>query len=276
MKFLEQSAVALAALLSLASLQSAEAARLHMVSTGTAVDVIDQSASINTVAASRQMTGGLLDGSGADTVLLSDFQTFGPATVGPASVEDGYSHMVSVNASAASTSLSLDASHFWTASAANSANIDQYSLVQSLSHEGLRLRIEADAGEALGQAVRVSFNGQAQALLSGVTDTSDLGLTLDLTQGAQTLASYNGLWAGAANEAVNLSFSGVIGDEFTVSMSAFQSRQSGWQPLVGNTEVSGSLLMQGSFTVTAVPEPASWGLALAGLLVALGAARRRA
>ncbi len=275
MRILEQGAVALTAALLLATVQDAEAARLQIVSTGTAVDVLDHTTSINTTSVTRQLTGGLIDGSGVDTVLLSDFQSFGPTPQGPAAVEDGYSHLVAVDASGASTSLNLTASHHWTASTTTPANLDSHRLTQSLSLDGLRLRIVGDAGEAVGQAVSVSFQGQADALLTGLADINHLGLTLDVMQGTNTLASYNGLWTDGTSEAVNLSFQGLVGDEFTVSMSAFQSREGFWQPLVGQTEISGDLMLQGHFAVTAVPEPETWGLALAGLMVLAGKARQR-
>lgn len=274
MNIIQPCAVALAAVLMLSTTPDAEAARLRIVSAGTAVDLIDQSASIDTIDTTRLLTGGLVDASGADTVLLSDFQAFAARQVGTATVEDGHSHLVAVDASGASTDLTLDAAHFWRAHAAAPVTLDRYSLVQSLSHEGLRLRIEGDVGEAVGQAVSVRFNGQADALLGGVADSAQLGLTMDALQGASTLASYNGLWTDPASEGVSLGFMSRVGDEFTVSLSAVQSRTSAQHSLMGNTELSGNLLLQGSFTVTAVPEPGTWCLALAGLITL--AWRRRA
>ncbi len=270
----QQHGVALAALLGLASLTSAHAARLQIVATGTAVDVLTQSATIDGTAASRSVTGGLVDASGADTLLLTDFQAFDPSTQGGALVSDGYSHLVAVEASGASTSLTLDASHFWQASGTGS--IDAFELTQSLSLDGLTLRVVADAGETLGQSVTVSFSGLADFLLNGSAGTHDLALSLDVLRGADTVASYLGLQTGASSEALNLSFAGVVGDEFTVLLSAFQSTTL-TQPvtLIGSTEFASTVMLQGQFTVTAVPEPTSWGLGLGGLLVAGWLTRRR-
>lgn len=275
MSIFKHGAVALATLLSLVTLQSAQAARLQIVSAGSWVDLIEQSVTVDGASATRSVTGGLVDGSGVDTVLLSDFQAFGPAALGGASVEDGYSHLMSVDASGASTSLALDASSFWTATGTGS--IDAYSLTQSLSLDGLTLRVVADAGEFLGQSVVVDFSGVAEGLLSGAADLNDLGLTLDVLQGATTVASYNGLWTANTTESVSLSFSGVVGDEFTVLLSAYQGASLNTaRALTASTEFSGTVNLQGNFAVTAVPEPESWGLALAGLLIAGVAARRRA
>lgn len=271
--------VALAALLTLASVHSAQAARLQLVSAGTAVDVLTLSTSFEGTTSSRSVTGNLQDGSGAGTVLLSDFQAFGPATQGPLSVEDGYSHLVSVDASGASTSLTLDASHYWTGTGQGfeSSVLRDYRLTQSLSLDGLSLQVVADAGETLGQAVTVSFSGLAQALLSGAAQNNNLGLTLDVLLGNTTVGSYQGLWTGDATEAVNLSFSAVVGDTFSVLLSGYQDASDGGRQLQfpGTYELSGGVSLQGNFAATAVPEPESWGLALAGLLIAGVAARRR-
>lgn len=270
----QQHGVALAALLGLASLTNAHAARLQIVATGTAVDVLTQSATIDGVVASRSATGGLLDASGADTLLLSDFQAFGPSTQAGASVIDGYSHLVAIDASGASTSLTMDASHFWQAS--GSGHIEAFEFTQSLSLDGLTLRVVADAGETLGQSVTVSFSGLADFLLNGAAGTHGLALSLDVLRGGDTVASHLGLQTGSASESVNLSFAGVVGDEFTVLLSAFQSTLLP-QPvtLAGATEFASNVMLQGQFTVTAVPEPASWGLGLGGLLVAGLLARGR-
>ena len=272
--------VALAALLTLASVHSAQAARLQLVSAGTAVDVLTQSTSFEGTTSSRSITGNLQDGSGAGTVLLSDFQAFGPATQGLISVEDGYSHLVSVDASGASTSLTLDASHYWTGSepvGIFAGVLSEYTLTQSLSLDGLSLQVVADAGETLGQAVTVSFSGLAQALLTGAAQNNNLGLTLDVLLGNTTVGSYQGLWTGDATEAVNLSFSAVVGDTFSVLVSGYQDASDGSRLIQfpGTYEFSGGVSLQGNFAVTAVPEPESWGLALAGLLIAGVAARRR-
>lgn len=270
----QQHGVALAALLGLASLTNAHAARLQIVSTGTAVDVLTQSATVDGSVASHSVTGGLVDASGADTLLLTDFQVFDPSTQGGALVSDGHSHMVAVDASGASTSLTLDASHFWQAQ--GSGSIEAFELTQSLSLDGLTLRVVADAGETLGQSVTISFSGMADFLLTGAAGTNDLALSLDVLRGADTVASYLGLQTGSGSEALNLSFAGVVGDEFTVLLSAFQSATL-TQPVAlnGTTEFAGNAMLQGQFTVTAVPEPTSWGLGLASLVVAGALARRR-
>jgi PEP-CTERM motif len=272
--------VALAALLTLASVHSAQAARLQLVSSGTAVDVLTQSTSLEGSVTSRSVTGNLQDSSGAGTVLLSDFQAFGPATLGLLSVEDGYSHLVSVDASGTQTSITLDASHYWkgTGPVGVSAGVlSDYSLTQSLSLDGLSLQVVADAGESIGQAVTVSFSGLVQALLSSAAQNNNLGLTLDVLLGTTTLGSYQGLWTGNATETVNLSFSAVVGDTLSVLVSGYQDASAGsLLTPEGGFEYSGGVLLQGNFAVTAVPEPETWGLALVGLLIAGVAARQRA
>lgn len=271
---LRQHGVALAALLTLASFTSAHAARLQIVSTGTAVDVITQSATIDGIGASRSVTGNLEDASGTDTLLLSDFQVFDASTQGGANVSDGYTHMVSVDATGASTSLTLDASHFWQASGTGS--IEGFELTQSLSLDGLVLRVVADAGETVGQSVTVNFSGLADFLVGGSAGVNDLGLSLDVLKGGNSVASYLGLQTGTGSEALNLSFAGVVGDEFTVLLSAYQAA-SLTQPsaLAGEATFAGNVLLQGQFTATAVPEPGTWGMGVAGLLITGTLARRR-
>lgn len=266
--------IALATLLALGSLTSAHAARLQLVANGTSVDVLTQSATVDGVAASRSVTGQLIDGSGLDTLLLSDFQAFDPIAQGGASVSDGHTHMVTVDASGAGTSLTLDASHFWQASGTGS--IEAFELTQSLSLDGLTLRVVADAGETLGKSVVVNFSGLADFLLNGSPGTNDLGLTLDVLRGADTVASYLGLQAGTASDTLNLSFSGVVGDEFTILLSAYQAATL-TQPvaLSGTAEFASNVMLQGQFTVTTVPEPEAWGMGLVGLMIASALARRR-
>ena len=268
--------VALAALLTLASAHTAHAARLQIVSAGTALDVLEQSATVDGVTASRSVTGNLADGSGVGSVLLSDFQAFGPNAQGMLSVEDGHSHLVAVDASGATTSLTLDASHYWSGTGPASG-LSTYNLTQSLSVDNLILQVVADAGESIGQGVTVSFSGLAQALLSGAAQTNNLALTLDVLMGTATMGSYQGLWSGTATESVNFSFSAAVGDTLSVLVSGYQDAStSSLLTLPSGVDHSGGVLLQGSFAVTAVPEPETWGLALAGLLIAGVAARRRA
>lgn len=275
MKSFQLQGLALAALLALAGTGSAQAARLVLTGQGTAVDLVEQSAEVDGTPQGRSITGALVDASGADMLLLTDAQVFGPNALALSTQEDGHSHLLAVDATGATTDLSVDASHFWTASGLGT--VSAYSLTQSLSLDGLSLSVAADAGETAGQFVTVSFSGLAQALLSGAADTNDLGLTLDVVQGATTLASYNGLWTGSASEAVNFSFTAQIGDSFTVLLSAYNAAGlNAARAINGSTEFSSAVNLQGSFAVTPVPEPGTYGLALAGLMVAAVVARRRA
>jgi PEP-CTERM motif len=268
---------AMATLLALAGTGSAQAARLALTDRGVAVDVISQSATVDGIDSGRSISGALLDGSGAGTLLQSDFQAFGPATQGGVTLEDGHGHLLAVDATGASTDLTVDASHHWSATGTGTGSIGAYSLVQSLSLDGLTFGVVGDAGEVLGQAVNVRFSGLAQALLSGAADVNDLGVSLDVVQGSTTLASYSGLWTGDASDTVDFSFSAMVGDHFTVLLSAYNGANLNMgRALNGRTEFGNTVNLQGSFTVTAVPEPGSVGLALVGLLVAGLAARRRA
>lgn len=273
MKSFHPSVVALAALLALGFGHGAHAARLSLTNPGLALDLLDQSATVDGVTQVRRLDSQLVDDSSPGTVLLSDMQLQGPTPMGMLTVSDGHTHLLAVDATGARTDLLLDASHFW--SVTGQGTLTSYSLTQSLSVDGLTFEVQGDAGESIGQAVTVQFSGLAQALVQGAAQFNDLALTLDVVQGPTTRASYNGLWTRDASEAVNFSFAARVGDQFTVLLSAYQSAQVVSARAVSDSELGSALQLQGHMTVTAVPEPSVAWMALAGGLLAAGLTRQR-
>jgi hypothetical protein len=272
MKSFQPPVAALGTLLALGLGHSAQAARLSLTTPGQALDLIEQTATVDGIAQARSLSSQLVDASGPGTVLLSDTQIHGPTPLGALSLSDGHSHLLAVDTTGATTDLLLDASHFW--SLTGQGTLSAYSLTQSLSVDGLTFEVQGDAGEHTGQSVTVQFSGLAQALVQGAAQSNDLGLTLDVVQGSNTLASHNGLWTGGASEAVNLSFSARVGDRFTVLLSAYNSAQVVSALAVSDTEFGSALQLQGHMTVTAVPEPSVVWLTLTGGLLAAGLTRR--
>lgn len=135
----------------------------------------------------------------------------------------------------------------------------------------------ASDGEAAGTAVQVRLQLGAESLfsstLAGAEDTPTFDL-LVMDASFNTLASYNGL-ALNGSETLDLSFGSAVGQTLSLSLVHGNALSIGNEALDGMQTVSSSALLDGSLSVTAVPEPQSLALLLAGLGVVAAAARRR-
>lgn len=274
-------AAALALGLALAVQAPAQAAHWSLLSPGAAFDLLDQSGQVDGQAAGQTVLGALQDLSGPGQVLLADSQAGAAGPVGTASVEQGYSHLVSVDTSlsAASVDVMLSAAQYWNVAAPQGAEVSGFSLTQDLALGGLRLLIVGDAGEAVGTRVRVSFTGSADALFGGLAGQGEIGLSLDISRGADSLASHDSLWSTSGNAQVHLSFEAVVGDELVLTLAAHQQLTQGASLLLGAGQglaIDRSGLLQGQLTVAAVPEPQSLAMLLGGVAVIGGVLRRRA
>lgn len=135
----------------------------------------------------------------------------------------------------------------------------------------------ASDGEAAGTAVTVRLQLSAESLfassVAGAEDTPTFNL-LVLDGAFNTLASYNGV-ALNGSDALDVSFGSAVGQTLSFSLSYANTLSVGNVALSGLNTVESSALLDGTLTVTAVPEPQSVALLLAGLAVVAGAARRR-
>lgn len=136
----------------------------------------------------------------------------------------------------------------------------------------------ASDGEAAGTEVQVRLQLGAESLftstLAGADDTPTFSL-LVLDAGFNTLASYNGLMLNGS-DTLDLSFSSAVGQTVSLSLVYANALGIGNAALSGMHTLSSSTLLDGTLSVTAVPEPQSMALLLAGLgIMAAAAARRR-
>jgi hypothetical protein len=262
-------AIALSVSLGLAQAASvASAAQLSLMSAGNPVDVISATGTVDGDTLTHEFIDGLSNDSGPDTALFTEFQPGTAEPLGDTMVEAGHDQLLSLDTSGPEASLPLDMGHLWAIS--GNGTLANYSLVQSLSVDNLSLRVQGNAGEALGQLVKVHFSGWASVLTIGDTGsasgTHDFELSLDVLNGLNPVASYQGLWGQSADDLVDFSFDAAVGDELTLVLSAYQGLDT--EPdlqLAGLTEFGGQVSLNGSFSVSPVPEPMSLALAIAGM-----------
>lgn len=267
--------------LALAAQAPAQAAHWSLLSPGSAFDFLDQSGQVGGQTAGKTVLGALQDLSGPGQALLVDAQVDAAEPAGTATVEQGYAHLVLVDTqlAPATADVMLSASQYWNVAAPQGADVSGFSLTQDLALGGVRLLIVGDAGEAAGTRVRVSFTGSADALFGGLAGEGEIGLSLDISRGADSLARHDSLWSSSGTEQINLSFEAVVGDELVLTLAAHQQLTQGASVLLGAGQglaIDRSGLLQGQLTVAAVPEPQSLAMLLAGAAVIGGVLRRRA
>jgi len=135
----------------------------------------------------------------------------------------------------------------------------------------------ASDGEADGTAVDVRLQLRAESLrtstLAGADDTPTFSLLVQ-DAGFNTLASYNGV-ALNGSDTLALTFSSAVGQTLSLSLVYNNALGIGNLALSGVQTVESSALLGGTLSVTAVPEPQTMALLLAGLGIVAAAARRR-
>lgn len=273
--------VALALGLALAAQAPAQAASWSLLSPGYGVDFLDQSGQVGVQSVGTGVLGALQDLSAPGQVLLADSVAGQPEAVGAASVEQGHSHLVSVDTqlTPGTVDVMLSAAQYWNVAATQDTEVSGFNLTQDLALGGLRLLIVGDAGEAVGTGVRVSFSGSADALFGGLAGQGEIGLSLDISRGADSLARHDSLWSASGSQQIQLSFEAVVGDELVLTLAAHQQLTQGapvWLGVGEGLAIDRSGLLQGQLTVAAVPEPQSLAMLLAGAVVLGGVLRRRA
>ncbi|MFY9478494.1 MAG: PEP-CTERM sorting domain-containing protein [Aquabacterium sp.] len=273
--------VALALGLALAAQAPVQAAGWSLLSPGYGVDFLDQSGQVGGQAAGTGVLGALQDLSAPGQVLLADSVAGQPEAVGSASVEQGHSLLVSVDTqlTPGTVDVMLSAAQYWNVAATQGTEVSGFNLTQDLALGGLRLLIVGDAGEAVGTRVRVSFSGSADALFGGLAGQGEIGLSLDISRGADSLARHDSLWSDSGSQQIQLSFEAVVGDELVLTLAAHQQLTQGapvWLGAGQGLAIDRSGLLQGQLTVAAVPEPQSLAMLLAGAVVIGGVLRRRA
>jgi|GEM_PF-1560378 len=260
-----------AALLALAAC-GAQAAHLQLV------DAATFGSSLTSVTAAD---GGQLGFSGpvdelsglAEALAFGDGQHTGSLAGSGLGFRSEWVRLAALDASGATTRLQLSGSSAWhfdgTAELAEA-------LEQATVGLDARLQVGSD-GEAAGSAVRVRLQLGAESLFSssvaGAGDTPTFSLLVQ-DSGFNTLASYNGV-ALNGRDTLDVAFDSAVGQTLTLSLVYANALGLGNASLTGVQRVESSALLDGTLSVSAVPEPQSVALLLAGLGVVGTAARRR-
>ncbi|MCY4743678.1 PEP-CTERM sorting domain-containing protein [Pelomonas sp. UHG3] len=261
-----------AALLAL-SAAGAQAANLQLLSASTSGS--NQTVVSTQAGESIVFTGNADDLSGLTEVLAFGAGNFAgsPAPVNGAGISNEWFRMATLDASGAVTRFQATGS-----SALNVYGpLDLGGLTESADIGLSADLLVASDGEAVGTAVTVRLQLSAESLFSatvaGSTDTPTFNL-LVLDAANTPLASYNGLTLNG-RDTLDLSFSSAVGQTLSFSLSYANVLDVAPGVLGLPNSAESSALLQGSLTVTAVPEPHSLALLLAGLGVVGAVARRR-
>jgi len=195
-------------------------------------------------------------------------------------VDHGYAGDAFLHFSGAGTDFAISLSQFLSVQANGSLSGITHQQEAAVDLAVVTMKIMGDPGQAAGFPVIVSFHGGASALsdFSSMASGAYLSLGLSVSRGSEVLAEY--LWdvPSSGDQPVTFSFAGQVGEELTLSAFALTGvglsdaafAASATPYLVG--ESLGAL--SGSLSVTAVPEPESIAMLLAGLGV-LGVHLRR-
>ena len=259
----------------------AQAAGWTLLPGGTVFDLSDQTLEVNGQLHGQTVFGELQDLSDASTWLHTTAGVHTEATAAGL-LALGREGTVVVDASGgASAGLLLSATQTLMLDGGDAAPLSSLSWTQDVAATNVRLQITGSDGEGLGQRVRVTFSGLAD-LLAGGGSALDLSgesqLDLAFTMDGQVLSSLRVNSNGSFSQALDASFEAMVGDVIEITLAAHQAlSQTGlaaWpagQPL----SLDRSAFLQGSLSVTAVPEADVAWLAIGGGLVLLPALRAR-
>lgn len=261
----------------------AQAASWQLVSTGTAVDLLAETATVDGLSADRVAGGTLQDLSAPGQSLFIDAMA-DSADVGNATLERAHDHLLSVDtlAGASTAALHLSMARSWSLYAGlGSSGVDGLAATQDLSLVGVELAIAPDAGQSLGSPVAVSLRGMADWVSNGLPGIGGLAaFGLEITDAAGTvLARYDAQWPAAGLPGtVAVDFQATAGEVLTLALWAH--RDTGVIPGLMAEAGQGlrfedALLFQGELSVSPVPEPTTLASLLAGLAVLAAVTRRR-
>lgn len=265
------------ALLCLGAVDAALAARLSVSSPAQVGQVFEQSALIDGVPDGLSLTG-------VPLTELSSGQVLSWASsevVERGGVTQGVSHFVSVDAQSDPSRLdmTLSMAQSWSNTPTSAAGVSAYQLTQDLFMDSLQLQIVADAGEVSGQRVRVSWSGLLDGLLSSDLPVSaDWSVDLVFSRQGEVLGAHSLLASGTLTQPAQITFLAAVGEVLDVSWIAHQQATQTADALgqAGQSmAVSQAILVTGQLSVSAVPEPQSLALLLAGLGVVAVIRRQR-
>lgn len=260
-------ALSAVALVCLGAVDAALAARLSVSSPAQVGQVFEQSASIDGVQDAWSLTGEPLTELSSGQVL----SWASTEVVERGGVTQGVSHVVSVDAQSdpARLDMMLSMAQSWDYTATSVSGVSGYQLTQDLYMDLLQLQIVADAGEVNGQSVRVSWSGLLEGLWASDLPVSAAGsVDLVFSRQGEVLGSHSLLASGALTQPAQITFLAAVGDVLDVSWIAHQQATQTADVLLQagqNLAVSQATLVTGQMSVSAVPEPQSLALLLAGL-----------
>ncbi|MGB4064152.1 MAG: PEP-CTERM sorting domain-containing protein [Azonexus sp.] len=149
----------------------------------------------------------------------------------------------------------------------DSANAINYFGMAVAVEKTIQLKVVADSSD-IGSIVNVSFAGLSQSVNSLAGATGSFQTSIRVMNGSTLLGSFN--TNQYADQNVSFAFTANAGDILTLSAS-----QGSHMNATGPINASLTGMLNGEFTVTAVPEPEQYAMLLAGLGLIAGVARRR-
>ncbi|PKO48130.1 MAG: hypothetical protein CVU31_07330 [Betaproteobacteria bacterium HGW-Betaproteobacteria-4] len=150
----------------------------------------------------------------------------------------------------------------------NSASAIEYFGTATAVEKTIQLKVVADAGD-VGSQVNVSFAGLSSAFDGLAGATGSFQTSIRILNGSSVLGSYS--TKQLTDQNINFAFLAQANDILTLSAS-----QGVHMNASGPIDASLTGMLNGQFTVTAVPEPDQYAMLLAGLGLLGVAARRRA
>lgn len=184
--------------------------------------------------------------------------------------ESGISHAYSADASffKADQRFSMSISQSLTTSFGTSFNGGAL-----VSMPSIALKIVGD-GEAIGSNVAVSFALQTSAFNAYAANAGSLTMDMAIIgpDGSDYSALFDYSLESSRNDVLTFGFNAKVGDQYLLTGNMQSSLSADGLQAV---DASASGQLSGNFTVTAVPEPESYAMLLAGLGLLGFAARRR-